>query len=48
VTEFARLAATPCTDHAALGLLLARELGRPDGAWVGGRLQALARAQPGL
>ena len=41
VTEFARLAATPCTDHAALGVLLARELGRagrrlgrrpPDGA----------------
>jgi len=46
VTGFARLAATPCTDHVALGVLLARELGRPDGAWVGGRLAALARALP--
>ncbi len=47
MTEFARLAGTPCTDHAALGVLLARELGRPDGAWVGGRLAALARELPG-
>ena len=37
VTDFARLAATPCTDHAALSLLLARELGHADGLWVARR-----------
>jgi hypothetical protein len=46
VTDFAHLAATPCADHAALALLLARELGRPDGMWVCGRLAALARRLP--
>ena len=46
MTDFARLAATPCTDHAALSLLLARELGRPDGRWVTARLAALARRLP--
>jgi hypothetical protein len=46
VTEFARLAATPCTDHAALALQLARELGRPDGRWVQARLAALGRRLP--
>lgn len=46
MTDFARLAATPCTDHAALSLLLARELGRPDGLWVTARFAALARRLP--
>jgi hypothetical protein len=46
VTDFARLAATPCADHAALALLLARELSRPDGLWVTARLTALARRLP--
>jgi hypothetical protein len=46
VTEFARLAATPCSDHAALSLLLARELGRADGLWVQARLTALGRRLP--
>jgi hypothetical protein len=46
VTDFARLAATPCADHAALSLLLARELARPDGLWVTARLEALARRLP--
>ena len=46
MTDFARLAATPCSDHAALSLLLARELARPDGLWVTARLEALARRLP--
>jgi hypothetical protein len=46
VSDFARLAATPCTDHAALSLLLARELGHADGLWVQARLAALARRLP--
>jgi len=46
MSEFARLAAAPCTDHAGLGALLARELGRSDGAWLDGRMQALARRLP--
>jgi hypothetical protein len=46
VSEFARLAATPCTDHTALALLLARELNRPDGRWVTARLTALGLRLP--
>jgi hypothetical protein len=44
MTGFARLAATPCHDHAELATRLARELGRSGGMWVGGRLEALARS----
>ena len=46
MTEFAQLAAAPCTDHAGMAALLARELGSPGGAWVDGRMAALARALP--
>ena len=37
MTELARLAAQPCTDHEALCTLLARELGGPgdERAWSG-------------
>jgi hypothetical protein len=45
MSEFGRLAATPCEDHAALGALLARELGSPDDA-VDDRLEALAARLP--
>jgi Transglutaminase-like superfamily len=43
VSEFARLAAAPCHDHAELAAQLARELGGSGGVWVAGRLEALAR-----
>jgi hypothetical protein len=46
VTGFAHLAAAPCTDHVGLGALLAHELGRSGGAWLDGRLDALARRLP--
>ena len=42
MSDFARLAATPCADHAALSLLLARA----DGPWVEARLTALGRRLP--
>lgn len=46
MNEFGRLAATPCEDHAALGALLARELGSSDDG-VDDRLAALAHRLPG-
>jgi hypothetical protein len=46
VSEFAHAAASGCADHAALGTLLAVELGHPNGPWVDGRLHGLARQVP--